>query len=221
MPKQEGYLKVPGTRNPVLERGPDGRMRKKPAARTRPPETVDGSDRYSDQESTNRDIAQLVWEHLDADSLPAGAGRASSLWEWARKNKDEFFSKFVPMLIRTEQDAAPKWDEKSPCPVCKREPEGVDEGTARALEIGRRWLEETNRALEEDNAKAAAELAARPDGINIAVSLQKELTACLKREARLKRALDDLRAGGEGRIIYTNPEDEALRHPLDRAGWGR
>jgi hypothetical protein len=71
---------------------------------------------------------------LDADALPAGAGRASSLWEWARKNKDEFFSKFVPMLIRTEQDAAPKWDGKSPCPVCKREPEGVDEGTERARE---------------------------------------------------------------------------------------
>ncbi len=57
-----------------------------------------------DQQRSYRETVDLVWRNLSSASFPPAAdGRAKELWKWARKNRGEFLSKYVPMLMKNEK----------------------------------------------------------------------------------------------------------------------
>jgi hypothetical protein len=52
-----------------------------------------------------RKLVEWVWQHLDTPRCPPTSdGRARSLWQWATKNKGQFLSKYVPMLMKGSKD---------------------------------------------------------------------------------------------------------------------
>ena len=63
------------------------------------------ADEVGDQKLSNREVIEWVWEHLgEARCPPAPNRKARELWRYAKKNRDGFLDKYVPLLMRAEKD---------------------------------------------------------------------------------------------------------------------
>jgi len=107
--------------------------RKKVEAGVRVPELTE-EERQRLLDSGYREIIQWVWRHLDDAACPAGATpEAKVLWGWARTNRGEFLSKYLPLLVKSE----------------KPPEEEVDKGAVACAELVHEWLKryEKDRCL--------------------------------------------------------------------------
>jgi len=68
------------------------------------------------------------------------------LRKWIRTDRKGFMAKMVDLEKAQPRSASHNpgkdWDGNGPCPVCRREAEGVDEGSERALAALDRWRKE-------------------------------------------------------------------------------
>ena len=126
---------VPINKQPGVERGPDGRMRRKQL----PPPTV----RVPEEDQGWPEALDWVMGHLGQDVPTVPSNRALQLWLDPEKDPDAFRKQYLPMLIRGRphpSSGESAWDGKSRCPVCKREPVGQDDGTQQAIKQVEKWL---------------------------------------------------------------------------------
>jgi hypothetical protein len=96
--------------------------------------TANDGNEVGEQKLTNQEVIEWVWEHLgEARCPPAPNRKARELWRYAKKNRDGFLDKYLPIMLRGEI-ASDKG---------KKEPERTVE-TVIGPEMGKleKWLEE-------------------------------------------------------------------------------
>jgi hypothetical protein len=60
--------------------------------------------RVGDEKLSNREVIEWVWEHLGEVRCPKAPNRkARELWRYAKRNRDGFLDKYVPMLLKGEK----------------------------------------------------------------------------------------------------------------------
>jgi hypothetical protein len=58
-----------------------------------------------DEKMSMREVVEWVWEYMGEARFPMAPNRkAQELWRYAKKNRDSFLDKYVPMLLRTEKE---------------------------------------------------------------------------------------------------------------------
>ncbi len=107
-----------------------------------------------------------------------------------RKVLTENPKEFLAQLAGLEKAHWTEKERMGPEPADPEEPEKVDEGTERVLELCDNILAE----IEQELAKEDAELAARPNAAEFAATLQNGLKRALEREERLRKRVKELEA---------------------------
>jgi hypothetical protein len=83
-----------------------------------------------DQKLSYREVIEWVWDSLSkARCPPAPSRKARELWRYAKRNRDWFLDKYVPMLIRREKD-----EKKEPTEQ-EREKVAIGDARKRVLEF--------------------------------------------------------------------------------------
>jgi len=119
---------VPINKQPGVERGPDGRMRRKQL----PPPTV----RVPEEDQGWPEALDWVMGHLGQDVPTVPSNRALQLWLDAEKDPDAFRKQYLPMLLKGRPQVGigePALDGRSPS--------GTDGGTQLATKQVQKWLE--------------------------------------------------------------------------------